>query len=214
MTDYLYLDIETIPAQDGAAHEYLRKTAKAPANLKDPAKIESARQEAGEKAIDATSFDGWLGHVICISYAINDDNPTTWISPDEHDTIGPLFDLLNQYNRPVFVGHNIAAFDIPFITRRAVALGIQLPHAAAWPRDPKPWSDKIHDTMVMAAGVRDRISMDRLCFALGLTGKDGFDGSMVHDAWQRGERERIAEYCADDVRKAREIHRKFMRAGW
>ena len=66
----------------------------------------------------------------------------------------------------------------------------------------------------MFAGGRDTVSMDNLCDILGIPGKDGFDGSMVAEAWANGEHAKIAEYCADDVRRTREIHKRFLAVGW
>jgi predicted PolB exonuclease-like 3'-5' exonuclease len=49
---------------------------------------------------------------------------------------------------------------------------------------------------------------------MGIKGKDGFDGSMVADAWRNGEHGKIAEYCQDDVMRVREIHKRFMAVDW
>lgn len=184
---YVYLDIETIPAQDAAAREYLAANVRAPSNYKDPGKIAAAKAEAAAKAVDQSVFDGWFGRIACLSYAFDDNEPVTRSTGPrlEHEaiTIRNLFDALTGNDIQVtIVGHNVAGFDVPFITRRAVQLGIALPPAHRWPRDPKPWDVNLHDMQVMAVGGRGHISLDRLCFALGVPGKDGFDGSMVHDA--------------------------------
>ncbi|MDF3606287.1 3'-5' exonuclease [Paracoccus sp. DMF-8] len=216
MTDYIYLDIETLPAQSDKTIDYLTRSAKAPANIKDPSKIEAAKAEAATKAVASSSFDGWLGSICCIGFAVNDSDPITLTAVDwtEAEILRTFFKRFSNYDRPVIVGHHAAGFDVPFLTRRAIALGVALPPAVAWPRDPKPWSDKIADTMVMAAGSRDTISLDKLCFALGIPGKAGFDGSMVAEAWKRGDHHIVAEYCADDVRRVREIHKRFLNVGW
>lgn len=216
---YVYLDIETIPTQDDTAKDYLAANARAPANYKDPDKIAAAKVEAGAKAVDQSVFDGWFGRIACISYAFDDAEPVTRSTGPrlEHEAsaIRDLFGALTGNDIQVtIVGHNVAGFDVPFITRRAVQLGITLPPAHRWPRDPKPWDVTLHDTLGMAVGGRDHISLDRLCFALGVPGKGGFDGSMVHDAWQRGDHLLIAKYCADDVRRVRAVHQKFIAAGW
>jgi len=82
------------------------------------------------------------------------------------------------------------------------------------PRDVKPWGKGIFDTMTAWAGTRDTISLDNLCKALGIPGKDGFDGSMVADAWLAGEHDTIAEYCRDDVERVRQIHNRFVSVGY
>ena len=104
------------------------------------------------------------------------------------------------------IGHHIAGFDIRFITQRAIILGVRLP--TWWPRDPKPWSDKVFDTMTAFSGSRDTISLDRLCRALGIEGKGDIDGSKVAGLWAAGEHKKVAEYCCEDVRKVQAIYKK------
>ena len=217
MTNYLYMDIETIPAQSNSARDYLARSAKVDSRLKDPAKIEAARADAEADALAKTSFDGWFGHVIAIAVARDDGEIITSCArtlDEEANLIRGLFAGLDVYHRPTIVGHNVAGFDVPFLTRRAVSLGIPLPPSVCWPRDPKPWDRQINDTMTMAAGVKDRIGLDRLCNALGIAGKDGFDGSQVAEAWARGEYDRIAAYCGDDVSRVRSVHQRFTQVGW
>ena len=71
----------------------------------------------------------------------------------------------------------------------------------------KPWSDSINDTMLMWNPERERrISLDRLCKVLGVpTSKGEMDGSKVWDAYQAGEYEKIATYCATDVEATRKV---------
>jgi hypothetical protein len=49
--------------------------------------------------------------------------------------------------------------------------------------------------------------MDRACLAFNLPGKGDFGGSMVYDAWLRGELPKIVDYCADDIRRGQLIHK-------
>ena len=73
---YLYLDIETIPAQTDAAKERVASTVKPPSQMKKADTIAAWEKEqkaaAVEEAIAKTSFDGGMGHVCCIGFAIND----------------------------------------------------------------------------------------------------------------------------------------------
>ena len=57
------------------------------------------------------------------------------------------------------------------------------------------------DTMALWAGYGQRISLDRLCKALGIPSPkaEGVDGSQVFDLWQAGEYAQIAEYNMRDV---------------
>lgn len=219
MEHTVFLDIETIPAQSDDVRARFRAEVKAPGNIKKPESIDAWLAENADKAaaeaLAKTSFDPALGHICTIGWAIDDDEPTTAHAFDvaqEADVLRAFFNSFKPFHRLTFVGHNVGSFDLRFILCRAVVLGVRIPPAL--PRDPKPWDKSVFDTMLAWAGTRGTISMDNLCRALSLPGKEGFDGSMVAEAWANGEHERIAEYCADDVRKTREVWRKFEAVGW
>lgn len=219
MEHTVFLDIETIPSQSEEVRDRFRAEVKAPGNIKKPESIQAWLDEnadrAATEALAKTSFDPAHGHICTIGWAVGDEDPTTahaYEVDQEADVLRAFFGSLNPYHRLTFVGHNVGAFDLRFILCRAVVLGVKIP--ACIPRDPKPWDKTIFDTMLAWAGTRGTISMDRLCTALSLPGKDGFDGSMIAEAWANGEHERIAEYCADDVRKTREVWRRFDAVGW
>lgn len=218
---FVYFDIETIPCQDDGYRAELAENVKAPATFKKPESIEKwleeNRESAADDAIAKTSFDGGRGHVCTIAWAKNDSDVYVRHAStvaQEREVIADFFADLDQYHSETLVGHNITGFDLSFLKKRAVCLGITMPKANSFPRDPKPWDKSVQDTMGMWAGARDTISMDKLCRILGITGKDGFDGSMVAAAWANGEHEKIAEYCKDDIHRTREIHKRFLIAGY
>ena len=102
------------------------------------------------------------------------------------------------------IGHNVP-FDLKFLFHRSVILGVKpcvdLPfdgyHGCDYYCTSKAW-----------AGVRDRISLDNLCKALGLSGKGDIDGSKVWDALVDGRHKDVAEYNIDDVQKVIDAHKK------
>lgn len=219
MEHTVFLDIETIPCQNPEAIERIRKGITPPANIKkDDSKakwFEENLEAATQDAVAKTSFNPALGHICTISWAVDDEEPDTAHArsvEEERDVLAAFFASIKPFHRTIIVGHNVGGFDIRFILCRAVVLGLPIPRAL--PRDPKPWDKTIFDTMMAWSGAKGTISMDNLCLALGLAGKEGFDGSMVAEAWANGEHDRIAEYCADDVRKTREVYRKFAAVGW
>lgn len=219
MSDYLYLDIETIPSQAPAVHERIAATITPPGNITKAETI--AAWEADKKpalvadAIAKTSFDGALGHICCIGWALGDNEPATvdiGSVDDEKRMLEFFVNVIHERSRrlvsPTVVGHNVVDFDIRFLWQRAIILGVRLP---GWfPRDPKPWGDDTFDTMTAFAGARNRISMDNLCRALGIPDKGEVDGSMVAGMWERGEHDAIAEYCRADVERTRAIHKRMM----
>lgn len=214
---YLYLDIETIPAQTDAAKQRISASVKPPGNLKKADSIaaweKDQRPAAVEEAISRSGLNGAFGHICCIGYALDENRPTSLSWPldysGERELLVAFSEAMESYNRsPVIIGHNVAGFDIRFMWQRAMVLGVKMP---GWfPRDPKPWGIEVFDTMAAWAGARDTISMDNLCSALGLQGKDDVDGSMVGDMWARGEFERIDSYCRADIERTRAIHRRML----
>lgn len=214
MSNFLYLDIETIPTTDADRIAEIAATITCPGNITKPESITAWEAEKKpklvEEAVAKTSFSGAYGKVCCIGWAWGDFEARSTIGADESDVIQSAFDRITQaapqYGLTTIVGHYVANFDLRFLMQRAIVLGIPLP---AWfPRDPKPWSREVFDTMTAWAGAKDSISLDNLCKVLGIPGKDGVDGSMVAGMWQRGELDAIAEYCRADVERVRNVHRK------
>lgn len=221
MANFLYLDIETIPASDAAIIAEIAANVAPPAAMKKAETIAAweatQKADAVTEAVAKTSFNGAFGQVCCISWAWDGEKPNTvdmrpaqhW---DEAEMLATFSDLLTasrpSNEMPIIVGHYVADFDLRFLWQRAFVLGVKMP--AWWPRDPKPWSREVNDTMTMWAGAKGSISLDNLCKALGVQGKTGVDGSMVAGMWQRGEYEAIAEYCRDDVERVRNVHRKML----
>lgn len=215
----VYLDIETIPCQSPEYHAKVRDGIKPPGNIKKPESIaqwlaENA-DEAAAEAVAKTSFDPAHGHICCLGFAIG-DGPVQYyearnVADERHILIG-FFESLPDMGLCRFIGHNVSGFDLRFILCRSIALGVTIP--PIFPRDIKPWSQDVFDTMIAWAGARGTIGQDRLCEALGLPGKTDFDGSMVAAAWAAGEHERIATYCMADVETVREIHRRFEAVGF
>jgi len=218
MDRIIFLDIETIPSQSSDLRAAMRAEVKAPGNIKKPESIEAWMAENADKAVDdaiaKTSFDPLHGHICTIGWAMDDEKPVTAHArtvAEETDVLRAFFGSFGAFDHCTFVGHNVGAFDLRFILCRSVVLGVKVPRPI--PRDPKRWDKTVFDTMQAWAGQRGTVSMDKLCAALGLPGKGGFDGSMVAEAWANGEHERIAEYCAADVTRTRELFRRFRAAG-
>lgn len=230
----VYLDLETIPAQSPDAIAELKRQAeeekaaiRAPSNYKDEAKIAeyvAAKQAEIDAAADdryrKTSFDGAAGQICVIGVAFDDEPPVTFWSPrleNELNCISSFYKLLNDHfepsrdRRPVFIGHNLVGFDLRFLYQRSVMLGIRPP---VWlPINPKPWDESVFDTMTAWAGFGNRVSLDKLCRSFGIAGKgseigEEIDGSKVWDFVQAGRIADVAKYCAGDIERTREIHKR------
>jgi DNA polymerase elongation subunit (family B) len=218
---FLYLDIETIPAQTERAKDRIAASVKAPAQMKKAETIaaweKDGKEQAIIEAIDKTSFDGGLGHVCCIGWAIGDqevESESCLTIEEEAKRLNTFFryvsDELPDWGDVTVVGHYISGFDIRFLTQRAIVLGVKLP--LWWPHEAKPWGNEIFDTMIKWAGAKGTVSLDNLCFALGIEGKGDVHGSMVAQMFKDGKHEEIAQYCRDDVERVRQVHNKMISA--
>jgi DNA polymerase elongation subunit (family B) len=211
----LYVDIETIPSQSPEVHAAIAETITPPGNISKAETIAAWNAEKKpaliKEAIAKTALDGSVGHICCIGLAANGSDPMSHSIENVADEARVLDHVLNgiavKSLDPIrIVGHNVIGFDIRFIWQRAIVLGVHVP---SWfPRDPKPWSGEVFDTMLAFAGQRGMISLDRLCRALGIPGKDDIDGSMVASLWEAHRSDDIARYCMDDVERTRAVHRR------
>lgn len=221
----IYIDIETIPSQDPAIKQKFLDEVTAPGNYKKQESIDewlaANREIVGEENWKKTSFDGGLGHVCVIGVAINDSETKTFYAEDylanEKKIITDLFELIDaNYDPsknipPVFIGHNIAEFDLKFLFQRAVVLGVKPPKVI--PFGARPWDKSLFDTMTVWAGHNGRVSLDKLCSVLGLNAKgsetgEDIDGSKVWDFVKDGKISVVAEYCKGDVDRVRDIHKR------
>lgn len=221
----IFTDIETLPTDDADLIAAIVEGIKPPKSMKKADTIEA--WEANEKpalileAIARTSLDGGLGRCGCIGCgvanepilseaAVEDDGRPTeaaerWMIEGYFAACEAVY---AQYGvPPIIAGHNVAGFDVRWLWKRAIVLGITVPWW--WPHDARSWDqDRIVDTMLMWEGPRGYIKLDRLAARLGIRGKSGMDGSMVASVWAAGEYQRVREYCADDVRVVREVYHR------
>ena len=173
-------------------------------------------EEVGENAWRKTAFDATKGQICVIGFSFDGEEPESLQikePEDEARILRTFFERLairykaTSMRRPIFVGHNLVNFDLPFIYRRAVILGIQPP--AFLPINPSPYNEYVFDTMLQWAGSKGRISMQNLCEALGIPGKetDGdIDGSKVTDFYLNGQIDDVAKYCRGDIRRTRAMY--------
>lgn len=161
------------------------------------------------EAIAKTSFDGGLGRIVCIGWAVDDNDPYCLTGEhSEADMLKAFFTSVGGYRQPIFVGHNISGFDLRFLWQRAVVHGIRPPTQI--PFNKKPWDTSIFDTMLAWNPDREkRTSLAKLCRILGVNNpKSELDGSKVWEYFKAGRIAEIAEYCRGDVVATRECYRR------
>ena len=218
----VFFDIESIPEQpENEAKARIAETIEAPATMSKPETIEDWHQGRGkyagvkagaiEKAYRDTSFDAAKGQICSIAFAVG-DSPVMSMSTDkgcDSDLIKLFFEALAPQLKdrpPFFIGHYVGGFDLKFLFRRAVILGIKPPFNL--PFDGRH-GQHFYDTNQAWCGFQDRISQDNLCKVLGIEGKPGgIDGSKVWDFYKAGDIARIEEYNRDDVKKNRMIYKR------
>lgn len=222
---HVYLDIETIPGQAPELKNEIARGIAPPANYSKPETI--ARWEAETKptliedAWRKTAFAGDRGEIVCIGWAVDDEPAQTLTRAPGSSEAWLLDEFFAATQRaiqathgriPRWVGHNVRDFDLRFIYQRAVVLGLRPPFAL--PHDVRPGSDLVFDTMTAWAGWGGRVSLARLCAALGLPvkgseiGEEDMDGARVWDFVQAGRLDDVAAYCRADVERVRLLHRR------
>ena len=209
-------DIESIPSQDPEVRAACRAAVTAPAKYSKPESIAewlaANRDAEGDSAWLKTSFDGGVGQVVAIGFAVGDGPAHCYGVDDltresERTLLQDFFSALYDAQHCQLVGHNIAGFDIPFLWKRAMVLNVKPPYN--FPRNPKPWAESICDTMTLwDSQQRAGGSMDRICKLFGLAGKGDFGGADVWPAIERGEFQRVRTYCAEDVERTRAMHKR------
>jgi len=228
----LYLDLETIPGQQpwvrADVFEQIEKDIlelRPPGNYKKQESIDAWRdaeaarlRDGGEEKYRRTALDGGRGEIVSIALAVDEKPARVFIRgpeaswPSELEIIAEFFDTLGDILGEqgawgcVWIGHNIAKFDLPFLWQRCVALGYRPP--VALPKHPGPKAPEVYDTMTAWAGWGGRISQDRLCKILQLPPKEGMTGADVYRVWLDGDIDMLAEYNASDVEKVRQIYKK------
>ena len=203
----LFLDIETVPAHenfdvlDNEMKElWAQKTLY---QRKDEFTPEAFYERAGIWAE--------FGKIICISVGYfsfkGEDRTfrTTTFHGDENKLLKEFKNLLiTQFSQAkhLLCGHNGKEFDFPYIARRMIIHGIELPHKLNL-FGKKPWEIRHLDTMELwkFGDYKHFTSLKLLANILGIPSpKQDIDGSMVFKVYyEENDLDRIITYCELDV---------------
>lgn len=215
----LYLDIETLPTDRADVRDYIAAGVTHPGNISKAETIakwnEESRPGAIDEAVAKTGLDGSFGRVCVIGWAFNQGSPVVLANADNEGALLNCFaeelkDAINhstQFDTCV-IGHNVSSFDLRFLVQRFTVHGIRPPSVILRAAQAKPWeSDKVFDTMVQWSGVGNRVSLEKLCLALGIpTPKGDITGATVAAAVAAGRLADVAAYCTGDVLAVRDVH--------
>jgi DNA polymerase elongation subunit (family B) len=216
MSKTLFVDIETIPGSPWYQEELAAKVAP-PSNYKSNEAISKWWAETGDeqkaKIGESTALMPLYGQIACIGYAFDDEPVEVITCGSEKELLQRFATVISDAASPTSIltwcGHNICAFDIPFLNLRSLVHGVTIPWLPG--RNSKPWSAQVFDTMYELAGSDYKgFSLKHVCKALGIPNmfydKDG--GSIAH-LWQTPEgKELVMDWCANDVSMTRQIYRR------
>lgn len=204
----LVFDIETVP-QDSLSslqQEYLDKKF---ARNSDRG-INHGLEEA-EHRRKICSLDAYLGKIACISvYFPDGPEEYNYAEQNEANILEGFWKLIDGYNDGIFISYNGRGFDIPFIIRRSIVHKI-LPTNPNFLNYTKynPFPPH-YDCLLELCGRDMYMSLEQACEMLGIVSpKDGeITNSTVHIAYANGQFDKIAEYCARDLKATYQVFQR------
>lgn len=211
----LFLDLETVPE--------VSDWKELPDNMKElwEKKVEKQLGE-GETTEDfyekRAGILAEFGKIICISVGIVVNNKiklTSYYGDDEKKILNDFSGLVNSRyfgEGLMLCAHNGKEFDFPYLGRRMLIHGIDLPNVLDI-QGKKPWEIPHLDTMELwkFGDYKHYTSLNLLAAVFDIPSpKDDIDGSMVAKVYYEDHNlERIKIYCEKDVFTLIQVFRKF-----
>jgi len=203
----LFLDIETVPQHPN--FDKLDEEAKLLWEQKT--KYQRKDEFTPEEFYDRAGIWAEFGSIVCISvgyFVIKGDLRNfrvTSFHGEEHKLLTDFKNLLEtHFNRPhhLLCAHNGKEFDFPYIARRMIILGIDIPFKLNL-FGKKPWEIPHLDTMELwkFGDYKTFTSLKLMAHVLGIPSpKDDIDGSDVRNVfYDENDLDRIIIYCEKDT---------------
>jgi hypothetical protein len=205
---HIVFDIETIP-QDEAKLLALAPEFTAPANLKDPAKIEAAIAKKRADYVADAALNWKTAEVVLIG-AGDDTQIQSFTAATEKELVGDFLNLLGEAlaDGVVAGGHNVKGFDLPMLVNRARVHGLRVPSTVlSFYRGRPTWFEGIFDTLEFLSFGRafEGNGVEEVARVFGLPPKLGHGGNFPM-LW-RGDRPGAIAYNRRDVEIEIEIAR-------
>ncbi len=218
ITDILFLDIETVPC----AYKFGEMSPAMQQLWSDKTRFLQEREEkSAEEIYERAGIYAEFGKVVCISTAIvhRDGGKErirvkSFFGHDEAEVLGTFAKVLDRYySAPgkYICGHNLKEFDAPFLARRMMIAGIELPKIIDTPGK-KPWEVSHLDTMELwkFGDYKHFSSLSLLAEIFGIpTPKDDISGSDVARVYyEEKDLDRIRVYCEKDTVAVANLYRR------
>lgn len=201
----LFLDIETV-----AQHKTYDEVSD---NLQllweKKAKLIGKEDETAEQTYGRAGIYAEFGKIVCISVGYIQTyldtktlNIKSFYGNDEKELLKDFFESLDKIPNYLLCAHNGKEFDFPYIARRGLINGLNLPNILNT-AGKKPWEVNHLDTLQLwkFGDYKNYTSLNLLTAIFDIpTPKDDIDGSMVNQVyWEDNDLERIMIYCQKDV---------------
>ena len=207
LPNILFLDIETVPQ-----NEFFSDLVKETQELyTEKTQYQRKDEITPDEFYERAGIWAEFGKIICISvgyFTIKNAERqfrTKSIIGDEKELLEEFNNLINtHFSNPAFVfcGHNIKEFDIPYLCRRMLINGIQIPEKLQL-FGRKPWEIPHLDTLELwkFGDYKHYTSLKLLTHVLGIPSpKEDIDGSEVRNVYyNEKDINRIKKYCERDV---------------
>ena len=178
---------------------------------------EDSSLESNELFVKRSALLPEFGKIICVSIGfIMEDGELKLDSyyGDEKDILSKLSTLLMRVEKLGFIlcGHNVKNFDLPYIAKRMLINGINIPNILPSYKI-KPWESKVLDTKEVwnFNSFKGLSSLELVCALLGIPNpKDNeVNGSNMHIYYyNNNDMNKIVEYCEEDVKSTIHIIKK------
>lgn len=215
INDILFLDIETVPQcptfQDMS--ESFQK------HWEKKSTYFRSGTETAEDVFQRAGIYSEFGKIICISvgFVFNTSfRVKSFANDDEKVLLMSFIEMIKNWDKTgnkLLCGHNLKEFDVPYIARRILVNGLQLPPAFDI-AGKKPWEVKHLDTLELwkFGDYKNFTSLALLADLFNIpTPKDDIDGSQVYDVYYKeNDLQRIATYCEKDVLCVANLLLRFM----
>jgi predicted PolB exonuclease-like 3'-5' exonuclease len=209
LSKILVLDIETVPqypTYQSMSEKWQKLWDKKAQFLK------KNEEDTAETIYPRAGIYAEFGKIICVSAGIFIRSGNFWqfkvksfYGDDEKILLGEFIQMLQKFNTTndqLLCGHNAKEFDFPYLCRRMLINGLEIPSILNI-AGKKPWEVQHIDTMDLwkFGDFKSFNSLELLAATFDIpTPKDDIDGSMVWSVyWKDKGLERIKTYCQKDV---------------